>query len=118
MACICPRDLTRLVTVEKVSATPDAGGDIDETDDANWVACGSEWVAFTTKGSREFFRNQQVAEDITHQITMRWSVKSSSYTTGMRLKMDGRKFNIAAPPINVDEKNEWLLIATKEVPTV
>ena len=120
MDCFCASHLTRLVDVEKIStsATVDANGNIDETNDANWVKFGSEWVGFVTKGSREFFRGRQVNEDVTHQVTLRWSQKSAQYTTGMRLKMDGRKFNISAPPINIDEKNEWIQLETKEVPAV
>lgn len=120
MDCLCANHLTRLVNVEKINpaATADAGGTIDETNDSNWVVCGNEWVGFVTKGSREFFRSRQVNEDVTHQVTMRWSQKASGYKTGMRLRMDGRKFHIAAPPINVDEKNEWIVMETKEVPAV
>lgn len=118
--CFCPSRLQRLVDVEKInpSATADGGGHVDETNDANWVVCGQEWAELLTKGSREFFRGRQVNEDVTHQVTIRWSKKASGYTTGMRLRMDSRKFNISAPPINVDEKNEWIVMETKEVPTV
>lgn len=120
MACLCANDLNRLLTVEKLkpSATVDNSGNIDETNDANWVACGQEWAQVLTKGSREFFRNRQVGEDITHQVTIRWSKTASQYTTGMRLRLDGRKLNIAAPPLNVDEKNDWLVMETREVPSV
>lgn len=119
MECICASELNRLVKVEKVnpSATPDASGNIDETNDTNWVQCGREWVKFVTRGSREFYRDRQVGEEITHQVWMRFSEAASGYRSGMRLRMDGRKFNIAAPPINVNEQDEWIMVHTKEVPT-
>lgn len=119
MDCICINELNRLVIVEKISpsATPDGSGNIDETNDTNWVRCGSEWVKFVTRGSREFYRDRQVGEEVTHQVWMQFSDAAGEYRSGMRLRMDGRKFNISAPPINVDEKDEWLLVQTKEVPT-
>jgi len=120
MTCICPNELTRLIIVERIkdSAVPEADGNIDETNDTNWVAYGREWAKVVTRGSREFASGPQLTEEISHQWTIRWSTKASNYTTGMRIVMDGRRFNIAAPPINIDEKNEWLLINTTEIASI
>lgn len=118
--CICPADLDQLLTVEKISAsaTLDGSGNIDETLDANWIQCGKEWAKCVTRGSREFVQGPQIKETISHQWTIRWSNAASGYTTGMRLRKDGRKFNIAAPPVNVDEADEWIRIDTEEVASV
>lgn len=118
--CICPNELTRLVTVEKVkdSATVLTDGNVDETSDSNWIVFGREWAKVVTQGSREFVRGEQLGEEASHQWTIRWSNKAAQYTTGMRLRMDGRKFNISAPPVNINERNEWLVINTKEVADV
>lgn len=118
--CICPADLTQLVTVEKISAsaTVDGSGNVDESNETNWVLCGREWAKCVTRGSREFVSGPQLKETISHQWTIRWSNKASGYTTGMRLRMDGRKFNISAPPVNIDEANKWIRIDTEEVATV
>lgn len=115
--CLCSRDLNNLITVQRLknSQTLDDGGQSDETVDANWMNAGQEYCQFLTQGSREFFRGEDVAADITHQVTMRWSKKAAGYTTRMRLMMDGRKFNIAAPPRNVDERNEWLVFPVIEI---
>ena len=120
MKCICPNDLTKLITVEKVSAaaTVTGSGNIDESLDANWIYYGKEWAKCVTRGSREFVVGLQTREDISHQWTIRHSDKASNYTTAMRLRMDGRKFNISAPPMNIDEKNDWLRIDTIEVAAV
>lgn len=115
--CICHRDLNKRVTVERLrpSLTPDAAGHIDETNDANWQQIGKVWAKFTTRGSREFFRGEQVAAEITHQVTIRWSRTAREWTTKMRLRMDGRVFNIAGPLRNVDEADKWLVFPVVEV---
>lgn len=109
--------LQNKVTVEKKKSnmTPNASGHIDETNDSNWTIAGKEWVELITRGSREFFRGQEVASDITHQVTMRWSKQASEYTNDMRIKFEGRKFNISEPPRNVDEQNMWLVFAAIEI---
>lgn len=119
MTC-CRRELQTLVKVEqiKTGATVDASGNVNERIDSNWSQIGEEWVAIKTRGSREFFRGRQVGEDITHQITMEWSKKATKYNNTMRLRLDGRKLYISEPPVNVDEKNDWLVFACKEVPVL
>ena len=120
MKCICPNDLTNLVTVERISpsATVTGGGIVDESLDTNWIQYGKEWAKCVTRGSREFVAGPQLREDTTHQWTIRWSNKASNYTTAMRLRMDGRKFNINAPPVNVNEDNDWIVIDTTETAAV
>lgn len=119
-SCICARDLDKLVTVERLrpSATEDAGGQVDQSLDSNWVLYGKEFGKFTTRGSREFFQGQQVREDITHQFTIRYRRTAAVYSTTMRLRMDGRKFNIAGPLQNVNEENQWLEMPLIEVPVL
>lgn len=108
------------VVVERLkdAAVVDGSGNVNETLDSNWTQAGREWVEIKTRGSKEFFRGQQVAENITHQITMRWSKRAGDYTTKMRLRLDGRKLNISEPPRNVDENDEWLVMACTEVPVL
>lgn len=120
MKCVCPNDLKNLLTVERVSpsATVDGSGNVDESLDANWVYYGEVWAKCATRGSREFVSGPQVREDISHQWTVRWTPTTAQYKTGMRLRLDGRKFNIAAPPRNLDEDNDWIVIDTVETATV
>lgn len=115
--CVCADNLNRRVSVRRLkpSDSTDASGHIDETVDSNWEEIGKRWVAFATKGSREFFRREEVAADITHQITMRYDGLSKTFTTKMQLKMGDRKFNIAEPPRNVNEANQMLIFACTEI---
>jgi SPP1 family predicted phage head-tail adaptor len=119
--CACPSKpmpkLDKYVTVRKLRSglTPNASGHIDETDETNWTNAGQEWAEFITQGSREFFRGEEIAADITHQVTMRWNRRAATYTTDMQLKMGGRTFHIAAPPVNIDEQDLYLRFATKEI---
>ena len=112
--------LDKLVTVERLNAaaTIDGSGKINQRLDSNWIQYGREWAKVTTFGSREFVGADQLREDISHQWTIRYSKRAIQYTTAMRLRMNGRKFNIAAPPLNIDEKNQWIRIDTIEVADV
>jgi SPP1 family predicted phage head-tail adaptor len=106
------------VTVEKKKSglTVNPGGHTDDTNNAEWqVMATGVWCEFKTRGSREFFRGEEVAADITHQITTRYTNTSAQITTDMRLRMDGRIFNIAEPPRNVDEDNKWIVFAVTEI---
>lgn len=120
MSCICPNELTQIISIERISpsATVDGSGNVDESNDNNWIQYGKEWAKCVTRGSREFVSGPQLQERVSHQWTLRWSSKASGYTTAMRLKMDGRKFHISSPPVNVDEQNKWIRIDTEEVAAV
>lgn len=111
------KKLDKQVTVKRIKTglTPDAAGHIDETNEANWITYGTFYCEIVTKGSREFFRGEQVNADITHQITIRHSTSSAGITTSMKLVYQGRTFNISEPPRNVNEDNEWLVFGAVEV---
>jgi len=100
----------------ELSAVPDAAGHIDETDDTNWAEVGARYCEIIPKGSREFFRGQQVAEQITHQITFRFDAQSKDFHAAMRFERhDGRRFNFAGPGVNTGEADEWLVFPAIEV---
>lgn len=112
--------LNNLVTVHalKTSLTPNAGGHVDETDETKWRQVGREWAAVKTMGTREVVIDDQVRAFSTHEWTIRCPRNGESpYTTGMQLRMGGRRFNISEPPYILDEQNEWIVINTIEVPT-
>lgn len=115
--CLCSNDLNRYVTVKRIksTATVDASGHIDETDNANWETLANEYCQIISQGSREFVVGDQLNQQLTHQITMRYSPRAAAYTTSMRLDYDGRKLNIAGPPQNIDEQNKWLRFGVTEV---
>ncbi len=99
----------------KSSIAPDASGHVNEADEANWEIFTKQWSDITPRGSREFFRGEQVAADITHQVEMLYNSESKQITTKHQIVMDGRRFNIAEPPRNVDEMNHSLRFACTEI---
>lgn len=108
-------ELNRRVEIQQLSGTPDTGGHIDETDDGNWRPVTKRWCKLIPSGSREFFRGMQVAADITHQVTMRYDERTRNLTTKERLKLGVRKFNIAAPPTDVEEAHVLVTFPAIEV---
>lgn len=99
----------------KPGLTPDAANHIDETNEANWVTVGPRWVIVTPRGSREFFRGQQVAAEVTHQVDMRNDEISRTYTTGMRIFWNGQRLNIAGPLYDVGARKVRLRCEAIEV---
>jgi SPP1 family predicted phage head-tail adaptor len=106
-----------LVSVKRLksSAVPDASGHVDESDPANWETFTKQWCSVNPRGSREFFRGQQVAADITHQVEMLFNSDSNKITTKMRIMFKGRRLNVAEPPRNIDENDHSLVFACTEV---
>lgn len=109
--------LNRRVTVQRINptATIDAAGHIEESAEASWIQVGKHWCQFIPRGSREFFRGEQVAAEITHAVRMRYDSDSKNYTTGMRLVLGTRKFNLAGPGVNTEEANVELVFPAIEV---
>ncbi|MSR60296.1 MAG: hypothetical protein EXS05_22090 [Planctomycetaceae bacterium] len=110
-------DFNRHVTVRRINenATPDAAGHIDETTESNWRDIGKRWVKLTPRGSREFFRGQEVAADITHQVDMRFDSISDKYKAKDQLVLGTRKINLAGPASNIDEQDILLRFPATEV---
>lgn len=110
------------VTVKRLRSlsVSDAGGHIDESDPDNWEiasnvgTAGKIWVSMQPRGSREFFRGEQVAADITHQVQADY-LDAKNVTQKMQFVVDGRRLNIAEPPRNLSENNHSLVFACIEV---
>jgi head-tail adaptor len=107
--------LANRVEVQKLSATVNAAGQLDETTASNWVTIAQRWCELITRGSREFFRGVEVAADVTHQVTMRSDPESRDFTPKQRLRMGNRVFSISTPPMDVDEQAEMVRFAAVEV---
>ena len=110
-------ELDRYVDVRRIKegVQPDAAGHIDETLDANWRSLGKRWIKLTPRGSREFFRGQQVAEEITHQVEMLLDSVSTRFTTKDKLVLGTRTFNLAGPGVNAMERDETLIFPAVEI---
>lgn len=106
----------KYVQVERVkdSAAPDASGHINLADNGNWQPHSNQWCGVVPRGSREFFRREQVASDITHAVEMLYSPETAQINDEFRILMDGRILAIAEPPRNVDEQNHTLVFACIE----
>lgn len=109
--------LSQRVEVQRLSGTVNAGGQLDETTDANWVTFAHRWCEMITRGSREFFRGVEVAADITHQVTMRADPESRAFTAKQRLRLGSRVFNLASPPLDVNEGAEMVRFQAVEIAT-
>ena len=107
--------LLHRVEVQRLAGTVNAAGQLDETTAGNWVTFCSRWCEMITRGSREFFRGVEVAADITHQVTMRADPESKAFTVKQRLKMGERVFNLASPPLDVDEGGEMVRFQAVEI---
>ena len=107
--------LVNRVEVQKLSASVNAAGQLDETTSSNWVTIANRWCELLTRRSREFFRGVEVAADVTHQVTMRSDPESRAFTPKQRLKMGSRLFSISSPPLDVDEQQEMVRCAAVEV---
>jgi head-tail adaptor len=107
--------LSQRVEVQRLSASVNGAGQVDETTAGNWVTYAVRWCEMVTRGSREFFRGVEVAADITHQITMRADPQSKAFTVKQRLRMGDRIFNISGPPLDVDEADEMIRFPAVEV---
>lgn len=108
-------DVRCVVRRLKEGVQPNTAGHVDETDEANWRDMGKRWVKLVPRGSREFFRGQQVAEDITHQIYMLRDSHSQRFTTKDKLVSGSRQFNLAGPGVDVDERHETLSFPAVEI---
>lgn len=109
--------LIHRVNVQRLSASVNAAGQIDETTAGNWVTFAERWCNLATRGSREFFRGVEVAADVTHQVTMRSDPQSRAFTVKNRLKLGDRVLSISSPPLDVDEQGEMIRFACVEVAT-
>lgn len=102
----------RVIIQRDTGTTVGAGGHVVP----DWTTLYSRWCSVHPRGSREFFRANQVQADITHRIVMR-AGGLDGVTTKDRIKFGSRIFQIAGPPIRDDEDRQTSLsFACKETP--
>ena len=63
-------------------------------------------------GGRQFISGLGINADITHVVTVRYD---PAIDKTMTIIYKGRELEIDGPPINVEERNEWLKLTCKEV---
>lgn len=89
---------------------------LEEDEESNkmksWSKFCSAWASIEPLNSKEYFNNQADNAQMLYMIRM-WYRKGIAHT--MRILWGSRIFEIAAPPINVREKNVELKLLCKEV---
>lgn len=114
------RNVRILVQRYKQTAVPDQGGHIDESDPNNWETAteigdnGGLWAYIVPRTSREFVRADQVIADVTHQVELDYQ-SAKGLKDKMRLRDGDRVFNVAGPPVNVEERNQVMRLTVVEV---
>ena len=101
-------DLNKLINIIGTTKVGDGMGSFTETDT---TIASDIWAAIWPASASEQIQSLQPVGTITHRIRIRWrSVLKSSW----RIKFGNRYFAIVAPPINPNEKNEWLDLLCRE----
>lgn len=70
------------------------------------------WARIRYKKGREIFQGRQTIAEMPVEIAIRYR---ADVISTWRIKYGNRYFLIIAPPVNVDERNENLLLYCKEV---
>lgn len=103
-----PGLLNKRISISGKSKTKSSYGGYVE----DWVEIAMVWANIKPLRGRELFQAKQVQAEIETKITIRYRTGIKS---DMRVTYGDRTFQIVAPPINVDEKNQYLEILCKEV---
>ena len=112
MVTRCLTDYDKRVTFEVLNGTPNAHGEIDNTDPANWKDYTVAYCSVMSKGGREFWKVDQVSADVSHVWHTQWTEKLDNLTTDMRLTWEGRTYEILAA-IDIDLAHEEIEIQTR-----
>lgn len=72
------------------------------------------WARVNPIRGSEFFAGQQVRNDVTHVVYVRYDLTVAAARPEDRLVIGDRVLEIAAPVINMGEQNEQLEILCKE----
>lgn len=101
-------DLNKRIEIQAPSKVGDGMGGFDEVFNTIAVVWSSIWPT----SAKETVQSMQPMGTISHRIRVRYrSVLKASW----RIKFGHRYFAIVAPPINPNERNEWLDLLCQEV---
>lgn len=101
-------ELNKRVILQYVTEVSDGMGSTDDT----WNDGDTIWAALWPLSSTQTIGSMQPIGTISHRIRIRWR---SNFRSTWRLKFGERIFDIVGPPINPNEKNEFLDIMAKEI---
>lgn len=95
------------ITIQKINKIRNEYGELIDT----WVDFLEIRAAIYPLSGKDFFAAETTNSEVTHKINIRYV---EGITSAMRIKFRDRYFEIAAPPINFQEKNILLQIMCKE----
>lgn len=104
-----PGKLRNELTIEEWGHTTEEDGTWTET----WCDRGTVWGSITPLMGRELYAAQQVTPTTTHKVWMRYW---PGLTAEHRLRFGTRIFQLEAPPVNPEERNEYWHCLCREEP--
>ena len=102
--------LNKRITIQTRTSTQDASGQPLET----WTTFATVSANIKPLVGRDYLAARQLVDELTHDVTIRYC---SGILPKMRIKYGDRYFEIVAPPIDKDERREWMYLKCKEVVT-
>jgi SPP1 family predicted phage head-tail adaptor len=111
MSVLSAGQLNCRVVVKRPSTELDAYGSVVP----GWVEVMTVWAAIEPLTGREFVSARQLASEVTHQLTVRYSslLADTRVVAGYRALYKGRIFNIHAA-LNEDESNVLVTLLASE----
>ena len=94
------------IEVQSPVNTTDTGGGSTRT----WSTVSTRWANIIPKSGNESYRQGQVQETLTHEVTIRWL---ENIGTNYRLKYGNRLFNIKNLK-NIDERGRYIVMQCEE----
>ena len=105
-------ELRQWLTFQRRAGSAASGG-LDALTD-NWVDVFSCRGKVTAAGSREFWEAQAAHAELTHRVKIRYR---PGVTADMRILYGSRVLEVIAPPIDEDERHQWIILKCREVTT-
>lgn len=125
MKCVCADDLKNRVTIKrpKESATVDAGGHVDLSDESNWrIVEQRRWCQVLPRSSREFQRDNQIRDDVTHMIRFRYEAATlkfkPTWKASEKVFGETKYYEFAGPGINENGESRYILFPAIETPVI
>jgi len=97
--------MRHLVTIQSTSNSADGGGGYTQS----WSTVEAVYAAIKPASGRESYRQGQIQDDTTHEITIRHRAMNANY----RISFDSRLFNIKSIK-NIDERNRYMVLSCTE----
>lgn len=101
---------------QKATATPDAAGHVNLSDDAKWEDVTTRYFSVMPQSGREYYRAQQTESNLTHLLETHYDDETSLINPKYRLRITGtdRYLNVVSA-INVEESNRIIRVSCIEV---